>query len=94
MKETAILGFIGALMILIAFVMNQKHKWEEDYLVYDLSNVAGSSLLVWYAYLIDAYPFMLLNGAWAIVSLVDVVKYFMNLRKGGKFEGSTHEMMK
>jgi hypothetical protein len=94
MHSSALIGFLGTLMVLIAFVMNQKHKWEEDFLEYDLSNLIGSALLVLYAYIIKAYPFMLLDFVWFVVSFIDVVKYFRNLKSGKKVEGSTHNLIK
>ncbi len=73
-----IIGSLGAFLILLAFILNQTHKWAPQQLKYDLTNLVGSGLLVLYAYLLHSTPFMILNGVWVIVSLRDVVQ---DLRK-------------
>ena len=73
MDTTIIIGSLGALLILIAFIMNQLHKWQEDYLIYDLVNLIGSLLLVIYAIILTSYPFLILNLVWLGLSLRDVV---------------------
>lgn len=85
MDANAIVGFIGAFMILIAFIYNQKGVWQDDYLVYDLSNFIGSLFLIWYSYLIGAYPFILLYTVWTGLSLHDVIKA-LHTKKGQKME--------
>ena len=67
-----IIGSIGALLILVGFVMNQTHKWKDTSLKYDLINFLGGILLVLYAYLFKSYPFLVLNFVWMVVSLKDV----------------------
>lgn len=73
MDKTTLIGVAGAALVLLAFVMNQLHKWKDDDLVYDLVNLIGGTLLVTYAYLLESYPFLALNGVWALVSLRDVI---------------------
>ncbi len=67
-------GLLGMLLILIAFFMVQAHKWSQDGLTYDMINFVGSALLVIYGVAGKAWPFVILNGVWAIYSLKDVVK--------------------
>jgi hypothetical protein len=66
-------GFVGMAMILIAFIMNQLHRWHDDDLIYDSFNAIGALLMVYYSYTISSYPFLILNAVWAAVSLRDVV---------------------
>lgn len=73
MDKITLLGASGALLILIAFVMNQLHKWKDDYLIYDLTNFIGSALLVTYAVILKSYPFLVLNAVWALLSVRDIV---------------------
>lgn len=73
-----LIGIAGAFMLLLSFIMNQAHIWKDTNLIYDLVNFFGSSLLVVYGLLIHGYPFVALNGVWAVVSLRDV---FIDLRK-------------
>lgn len=73
MDYITIIGTSGAFLILIAFAMNQTKKWKDDYFIYDLVNFIGSMLLVIYAIILKSYPFLILNGVWAILSLRDMV---------------------
>ena len=68
-----LLGIIGMVLILLAFLLNQRHIWTEDMLRYDLCNAIGSLLLVIYAYEGRAWPFVILNGVWAAYSLKDII---------------------
>jgi lipid-A-disaccharide synthase-like uncharacterized protein len=68
-----IIGVLGALLVLIAFILNQFHVWKDNDLVYDLVNFLGAVLLVIYGFIIKGWPFVALNTVWAIVSLRDVV---------------------
>jgi len=73
MDQTTLIGFTGATLILIAFVLNQIKKWRDDDLVYDVFNFIGGALMVYYALLILSYPFAVLNSVWALVSLKDIL---------------------
>ncbi|MBW3004758.1 hypothetical protein KY310_02915 [Candidatus Woesearchaeota archaeon] len=64
-----IMGLIGAFIILLAFFMNQIHKWKSDSVIYDIANIIGSLLLAYYSYDLKAWPFLVLNLIWAGVSL-------------------------
>ena len=73
-----LLGVIGMALILLAFFMNQTHRWKDDDLIYDLTNLAGGILLVVYAVYLNSWPFFILNGVWSLVSARDV---YLDLRK-------------
>ena len=73
MSLTTIIGTIGALIILISFILNEVHKLDSDNLIYDIANFIGGSLLAVYAYLLSSIPFLILNIVWAIFALRDVI---------------------
>lgn len=73
-----LIGTSGAALILLAFILNQLHYWSDEDLIYDLCNLVGSGLLIWYSLLLDSTPFLILNSIWALVSLRDV---FTDLKK-------------
>ena len=75
-------GFIGAFLILIAFILNQMKKWDDGSFIYDFTNCIGSLLLVIYGVLGRTWPFVVLNGVWFLVSLRDSIKD-LNNRKAG-----------
>ncbi|MDO8505278.1 MAG: hypothetical protein Q7S48_01720 [bacterium] len=73
-----IIGIAGAGLVLLAFVLNQFHFWKDDEFRYDFINFVGGTFLVTYALLLKSYPFAVLNGVWALVSLRDTIR---DLRK-------------
>jgi len=78
MDFQTLIGASGACLILIAFIFEQTHRWKDTDVKYDLVNLVGSGLLVTYAVLLESYPFLVLNGVWALVSLRDLIS---DLRK-------------
>ena len=73
MDTPTIMGALGATLILIAFILNQLNKWKKTDLSYDIVNLVGSVLLIIFSYMINAWPFIILNSVWAVVSLRDVI---------------------
>ncbi len=60
-----IIGICGMVFILIAFVLDEFYKtWRQNTIRYNLLNLIGSLLLLYYAYVIDSWPFIILNGLW------------------------------
>lgn len=68
-----LIGIGGMLLILLAFFMNQINRWKNDDLIYDVVNLIGSVCLIIYALPPLSWPFIVLNGVWAFVSLKDVI---------------------
>lgn len=61
------------LLILGAFLLVQTHRLTVDGLAYDLLNCIGSVLLVISAWPAKLWPFIILNGAFALYSLKDIL---------------------
>lgn len=70
---TIIIGTLGALVVLIFFILEQLNVLKNSSLIYDAGNLIGSALLVIYAILLSSIPFAILNGIWALFSLKDVI---------------------
>ena len=66
-------GLLGMILILVAFFLSQNHKLSTDSLTYDLLNFTGSVFLVIYGVTGKAWPFVILNTVWGLVSLRDVI---------------------
>lgn len=73
MDSTSLIGVIGAVIILTAFLLNQTNKLKNDAILYDLLNFCGSVLLTVYAILLNSIPFVILNIIWGGVSLRDIL---------------------
>ena len=68
-----IAGF-GSLAVLSAYAASQVHWLRTSSLVYVLLNLAGSGVLAVVAIVERQWGFLLLEGAWALVSLWSVVR--------------------
>lgn len=75
MTIIGILGLVSALCALFAFVANEYGYLKNDDVRYDLLNFLAGLGLVMYALSIHALPFVLVNGVWALVSGIDLIKY-------------------
>ena len=74
MTVTDVLGWVGALGVLAAYGLLTVGRWESASLRYQGANtVFAAALLVW-AISIAAWQSALLNGVWAAVGLVGVVR--------------------
>ncbi len=87
-----IAGILGMSLILIAFLLLQKHIISQDDLSYDAMNFFGSSLLVIYGIAGHAWPFVILNGIFGLYSLVDMFSDITSSKKNllGHWKGSRH----
>jgi ABC-type amino acid transport system permease subunit len=78
MEPSLVVGIVGALIILIAFFLNEIHKISEDDFTYDILNIVGAGLLAVYAYMLGSTPFLVLNIVWFLIALRDVI---LDIRK-------------
>ncbi len=76
---------IGALLILLAFAANLLQWMNTSNLWYSLMNLMGSAILGVVAVIEQQLGFILLEGAWALVSLWGIVIIF----RGGESTGTS-----
>jgi hypothetical protein len=70
MTTTDITGFAGVAILLLAFVLQLTNKISKAGVVYLFLNFAGASLACLASCLLHYMPFIILEGVWALVSLV------------------------
>ena len=69
-----IVSMIGAAMILAAFGAQQAGKLGREDLAYLLLNLVGSVILTYFAYEAKNAGLIALEGSWALISLVSLLK--------------------
>jgi hypothetical protein len=74
MNFSNLMGSIGVSILLIAFVLNMMKMIKTGGLPYSLLNLAGASMACYASRLIAYFPFVILEGVWAVVSLTAVIK--------------------
>ena len=70
------IGFIGVFQILLAYVLNVLDKIGKEDLSFILLNLIGAGMACYASILMNYMPFILLEGIWASVSLISLIKYF------------------
>ena len=67
-------GVTGSSLILIAFFLNLFKIITVESKTYLLLNILGSGLMIYYAYLLNSIPFLILNIVWTFFALFKFVK--------------------
>ena len=70
------LGFIGVFQILLAYILNVTGVVGKKDLIFILLNLIGASVACLASVLMNYWPFILLEGIWAFVSLISLFSYF------------------
>jgi len=65
-----VIGIVGALLILLPFAASQLGRLRVMSYSYQLMNFAGATILTIIAVLERQYGFILLEGVWALMSVV------------------------
>ncbi len=64
-----IIGALGSALCGGGFVLHKLGVVENDSWTYDLANLFGATFLVCYALSISSWPFVVVEGIWALVAL-------------------------
>lgn len=68
------IGSIGVGLILLAFFTSTFNFISGKSKLFFLLNVVGAGLACYASYLINYWPFVILEGTWMLVSLVGLIK--------------------
>jgi len=64
-----IIGIIGMAFILAGFVLDEFwKKFNQDTIIYNLLNIIGSGMLIYYAFTLKGWPFFILNSVWLLAA--------------------------
>lgn len=74
MNMTDIIGTIGVGLILLAYFLNIFSLLSKENKVFFLLNIAGAGLACYASWMIDYWPFVVLEGTWFLVSVAGFLK--------------------
>ena len=69
------IGFVGVFQILLAYVLNIFGILEKKNLAFIMLNLIGASLACLASILMEYMPFIILEGVWALVSLIALFNF-------------------
>ncbi|MBT3814781.1 hypothetical protein HOE37_03730 [Candidatus Woesearchaeota archaeon] len=70
-----IIGTLGMLFILAAFILDEfVRKFNQDTVQYNVLNIIGAFLLIYYAFSLNSLPFIILNVVWLTVAGFKLVR--------------------
>jgi hypothetical protein len=69
------IGSIGVFQILLAYILTILGKLEKKDLSFILLNLLGASMACAASVMLHYIPFIILEGAWALVSLISLIKF-------------------
>lgn len=78
MTITDWIGAIGVFLILMGYFLNLRQIVKPTDLSYILLNLFGAGIACLASLLLDYIPFIILEGIWALVSFMALIKYLRN----------------
>ena len=72
------IGFSGVTILLIAFLLNLLNKISANSLAYVVMNMVGAGLACAASVMINYIPFIILEGAWTLVSVITLVRIILS----------------
>lgn len=69
-----IIGTLGVGLILIAYFLNTEKLLSKDGKLFYVLNIIGALLACYASFLINYWPFVILEGTWTLVSIYGLMK--------------------
>lgn len=79
MNSTDWIGFIGVFQILLAYFLNVFGKISTKDLSFILLNIFGAGMACLASIMMNYIPFIILEGAWTLISVISLVKFIKGL---------------
>lgn len=79
MTLTDWIGFAGVAILLLAFALNTSNRISKDHIAYILLNLTGAGIACYASILLNYWPFIILEAAWSLVSLIALVNHFRKI---------------
>ena len=84
MELHEILGSIGVFLLLLAYVLNATKLVGVTSWVYLSLNISGAVLAAWSSFLLNFWPFIILESTWAGISIVALINKTIRFASGVK----------
>lgn len=69
-----IIGYLGLILVLIPFILEELNKLDYRSKTYNILNIIGSAVLVWYSIQTKVYVFTIANLIWVLFALYALIK--------------------
>ncbi len=69
-----IIGTLGVGLILIAYFLNTSKLLPKDGKLFFVLNIVGAALACYASFLINYWPFVILEGTWTLVSVYGLMR--------------------
>ncbi len=74
MTSSETIGAVGVTLLLLAYLLNVLKVIKPESVAYSLMNFVGAAMACYSSWLIRFIPFVILEGVWAIVSLIPIIR--------------------
>ena len=74
MTYNDIIGSLGVALILFAYFLNTERLIQVNGKLFYVMNILGAALACYASYLINYWPFVILEGAWLLVSIYGLMR--------------------
>ena len=81
MTQTDWIGSIGVTILLIAYFLNLRDIIKKDSAAYLVLNFIGAGIAAMASVLLNYFPFIVLEGCWALVSAIGLLNHFYKRMK-------------
>ena len=85
MNDVEICGWLGAVLVLLAYYFNTTEILKTKSLSYQLINVIGAALLIYYTYHRGAFASMAVNLIWTFIGLCSLKSIVLKDKKINRF---------
>ena len=69
-----IIGWIGAVEVIIAYALNSNGKLKSDSIVFQLLNLTGALFLIANTLYNESYPSMVINIIWTAIAIFALIR--------------------
>jgi len=74
MTYNDLIGTIGVVLILIAYFLNTERLIPVNGKFFYVLNTIGAALACYASFLLDYWPFVILEGAWTLISIYGLMR--------------------